>query len=541
LKNIFEKIKVLFNFIDKNDWKFLGYLLCFLLLIAQFSTFVGILWDSAISRPVLMAYDEDSSYGVETSENTFLLNHNGSTTYGPIYYRLTWPIKHFFSHPNLYSEKDNSPNESRDRNIFFAMMMINLLASYGSAFILMGFLTHHFGWKIFGTLILVSVFLNNEMRSLLLFMAKPDYLVTFFVTLGMSLLVDFFKKNNLSTKISKLEQEKQNKKLACGWALALSTKLICIYFLPGFFIIFYNKIRKSESIKVFYNFIILVSIFYFLIGFPQNLDLQGYIKYLLQQNRHTSLVDWKFLTEQWIPLFSKDLFSPMLSIFLLTFIVAGDLNERTVSRENLLKLFAFVLIPIALVLMKQTTAPFQWYTFPFVNAFLAVFALLIKKVIQKGWAVLNTLNFNIEKFRVYKLIGVFLATPLVFNFFPDSVYQTYKSRLTCREDIYNVKKIIDEKLSNGNFVLADPGTPYDLKYHKQFIEPDWEISLDKLKAKDYKYVVLKGSYNATKTDEFYKLFHAAGASERLEFTDPFSKKWKQIYKDKCTYEIWAAK
>jgi len=538
IKTWFNKL-ILFLDIKSQDFDLWLKWILGLVVLFHFLNISGLLWTYSVPRTVLMGYDEDSSYGVETAIKTNPINHNGSTTYGPLYYRLTWPAKIFLS--NNYTNQSESNDENLQRTVFFTLLTLNLLALFAACFMTMRLFTPDIKWQFLGTSLLVSAVLQNEYRNLILFMAKPDYVLCFFVSLGA-----FYTFNFINNK----DQIGDYRKMAFFWACALSTKLTSILFLPGFIFVFFQKELKGllKSVSRFAKHLI---VFYFVIGFPQNLDIGGYLKYLRQQSSYTSFVDWNFLTEKWIPLFYSDLAKPILILILLFFVV--PYKKQFLSAKKLISFLIFCTLPTLLILTKKIPNLFEWYTFPFVHVFLIGFVvLLVYLKNQKYFQWLKWINPQEKSNRILLLLA-FVIIPSTHGLLPIQTYERYKKQLVCRTEIIQVKNILDQKMSEGLKVLSDPGLPYDLKFHNVLISPEWDMSIDFLKDPNYKIIALKKSYynmylpaeeggsgsfvghiqDKNKPYQFYKIF-----SNQTEITDPYGNKWKKFYSDSCSYELW---
>lgn len=510
-----------------------------LVIVFHFLNFAGVLWDYSAPRPVLMGFDEDSSFSVETAEKTLPINHNGSTTYGPLYYRLVWPIKDYLT--NNFTTQIESSIENKQRNIFFSFLGLNLICLFASCFIAMKLLTSDLRWQLLGSSVLVSSFLHNEYRNLILFMAKPDYLLCFFVSIAAYFTFMYLKS---------IDSLSHFRKMSFFWACALSTKLVSVLFLPGFVFIFLQK-NRVELLQKLLHFSKYLIVFYLVIGFPQNLDFGGYLRYLHQQNGYTSFVTWDFLINNWLPLFWADLSRPLLAIIILSLLV--PMRKQFLNQKRVFLFFLFSLLPMILIMLKKIPALYEWYTFPFVHLFLLGLIVLLSYVKEKYLSfVFEWINPQAKSNRILLVLS-FIAIPNITSVLPTQFYERYKKQMTCREEIHQVKNILDLKMSEGKKVLSDPGLPYDLKFHNILISPEWQMSTDLLKSPDYSIISLKRSYyvmylplseggsgsfvghiNSTeKPHQFYRLF-----MNKTETQDPHGGRWKKFYSDSCTFELW---
>ena len=264
-------------------------------LLIQFLTYSAVLFNTSESRPIVATADDDTQDAIRLTQNTYLINDNGARAYGPVYYRLA-SVARFFGANSFYDFK-LSPAEQSEKSTYFSLMIVNLLAIFAYCFLLASLIHPLIHLRLIFTFGLVHAFLQNDLRSTLSFMGKPDHVLVFFTSLAFlyswKWLASFDNKNNLL-------------KSAAAWALAASTKLSTLFFAPG--ILSFWIFRKWDATKwSFLFFLKWLIIFYFLIGFPQNFEVPSYLRYLLQQNAHTSLVTWEFFTQKWLVLFAKDL------------------------------------------------------------------------------------------------------------------------------------------------------------------------------------------------------------------------------------------
>ncbi len=493
------------------------------LLLVQFSTFSGMLFRYSTSQTILSSFDDDSAYGVETAINTNLINHNHNTSYGPIYYRLSVPLRYLLVHD--YETAGMSADEKIQKSVFFHLLLINLLGIFLACFLLMRGLAKDLHWQIFGTSILASAFLQNELRSFLLFVAKPDHLMVCFATWAGFVTVQW---------LSDTQNLKQLKKLSFSWALVSATKLASLFLIPSFLFLFLSSgLNKFRSLKTFLKWLI---IFYFVLGFPQTLDLWAYLKYLMQQNAYTKLVSWDFLVHNWLPLFWQDVYRPALVILVLSFIV--PMPKNLFSKKVLTKFFIFVAIGWAVVMSKQTISPFRWYSFPFVNLFLVFWVLFLVKV-QSGIKLPQRYSWNKHKNHFLYPAMIFFLTPLLVSFFPKELEKRYNSGLTCRPQAEKIKAMVEEKVSKGFLLYADTYIPFDRKLNKKEIYSEPDASLALLKSRNFDYLFFAEFYYRTllntpgETADFYGFFH-----NKAVVTDPYQRQWVKIYTDSCSFEVW---
>lgn len=521
-----------------------------LFLVLHFSTFASVLFQVTDSRAIVAANDDDSQAGIELAGKSYFINDNGARAYGPIYYRIESLFRLFPL--NFYTESSMSPSEHREKNIYFHLMIINLLSLYLASFLLLRTITTDLFYSLLGTLGLTSVFLLNDFRSILIFMGKPDHLFTLFMT--WALIQTFYWLKDLS-------HSRQLHLTSSSWALAFSTKLSGLFFIPAFLaFIPWKALKKNKA--YLWKFVVSFVIFYFLIGFPQNFDLFEYGRYLIQQNGHTKLVDKEFLTQNWIPLIKNDLLPPLvfLTLFfaLLPFRFLKSsifLPANALSKKISLQFLAFSVLAYLTLISKQTTSPFQWYTFPFTNAFLFSVLLLL---IHFGLSMKEKISFTLEKLPgidkkwVLRSISLILFTQLV-PLFPATYWNQALSKTSCRKEARHFKSLIDEQARQGKKVMADANVPYDHQFHDKEVWMTYEMTTSHFKDFKPDYIALKRSYyliylprvegglefgightkDLEDTRNFYRLFFNKSQTQAPDLSS-----WTKIHDDSCGNELW---
>lgn len=509
--------------------------LMFLVIVAQFSTVASLLFKQTDSRAVIAALDNDSGVGIGNALDTKFINDNGVRTYGPVYYRLSVIMRYFAV--SGYGEVEYSPQEAKEKSVLYHMFLINLLGLYLGSYFIFFMLTHRISLQLVGTVAMVGAFLQNEQRNNLLFMAKPDHLFAAFVTLAfLGSIWYLYKKTQAHLKCS-----------AFFWALASSTKLATVFMGPGIVLTLLGDSRSDfwHRIKFFLKWIL---IFYFVIGFPQNFDFMRNINYLLKQNAHTSLVSWSFLTEQWLRLFWLDVKD--ISLVVLAGIILFPLREELfkLQRKDILKVAGAIFLSIVLLVSKQTTTPFQWYTFPFTNALMLLLVLVGAQCLK--WVSARVITYQQH---IYWPIFIFTIFPLLFVSLPMDFQQKAKQVLTCHAEARVVQKMLDDQANLGKTILSDAFIPYSMEFHDKQVQMTYAMSVPLLKERHPDFIALNRNHDSNympkseggnempitnvKDPEiprsFYRLFF-----NKTEAIDPYGQSWKRIYSDACAFDIW---
>lgn len=526
------------NVIDSTLWGIGA-----LALIVQFSTISAVLYQNTDSRAVVASRDDDSAAGIGNAEETYLINDNGVRLYGPVYYRLSSILRYYGI--NQYAEGYNK-QEHKERSIYFHLMLLNLLGIYLSSYFLLCFVTDRKHFRLLGTWALVGAFLQNEMRSLLLLMAKPDHTFVLFLTLSLLFTWRWIQETD-----AKSAESTSFKWMSFAWGIAASTKLAFIFFIPGLLLMFYQK-SKKEWFSLAKSFIKWTAISYFAIGFPQNFDFTRSLSYLIHQNGHASLVSIDFLIHQWLRLFYLDLKLPILFTTLFVILLSSPLEGQKIRWNWFFRMSLIFVLGTLWLISKQTKAPFQWYTFPFTNTAIACYAILLLKCLSLlPNSVLEKWN-SVWKNSYYSIF-IFFFIPVFVEPFPEQVWKTFQSQQGCRQEARKFETLVNEAASKNKTVLADPYAPYSRQFHDKQVRMAYEMTPEILERVKPDYVALKKGYyqiympkseggselqlthieNIEKTRSFYRVFF-----NKSETVDHLGQNWKKVYTDNCSFELW---
>lgn len=532
------------------------------ILALQFLTYSAVMFNTAESRPVVATIDDDTQEAIRLTQNTFLINDNGARAYGPIYYRIASAFQHFSV--NTYSNFEMSKKEQSERSTHFSLMIVNLASIFLYCFLIARLIHSNTAVCLTLTYGLVQAIMNNEIRSSLSFMGKPDHALVFFVSLAFLYTWRW---------LSDFENKQLIIKSAATWALAASTKLSVLFFVPGLISLWFGRKITSTKWTLPY-FIKWIVIFYFVVGIPQNFDVVGYVSYLLHQGSYTSFVSWDFFTRNWLRLFSADL---KLPIIYLTVVVPFFYSQKSDQAQNhkqqmpsaYFRILLFCLITFLFITHKQTRSPYEWYTFPVTNIILITYTLVYQKLLsiifsnqvaQKLVAFfqnhfLNRLNLGIKTLILSEKSRLTL-TLLIFgmnNNYSDSFYQQHKIFNNCRQESHQFMKEINTRAARGDRFLVDPAAPYDHQYHDKNIFMQYEMKTKDLIEVKPKFLALKKIYyqmylprseggteiptthitDIEDTRNFYRTYFNKDSG-----SDIHGQIWKKIYSDQCSFELW---
>lgn len=515
---------------------FAGTLIAAGAVVIHFSTFAGMLFNYSDSIGVISAFDNDSAYGIETSEKTWLVNHNGSPMYGPIYYRIGAVYRTFLE--NDYAPTSMSDSQKRERSVFFHMMLINLIALYVAAFLILWCLTDSRFFQLLGMVVLVSAILRNEWRSQLLFMLKPDHFFAALMTGAGYLTLQWLARAGSSGGGG-------TKGLALGWAVAASTKLSVIFFGPGLLSLWFPWCgEKARDLLHFVKWLVL---FYLLVGFPQNLDVLGYVKYLLQQSAHTRLVSWEFITGDWAKLFWYDFCAPALVLVgMPLWMPLREAAPLLLDRSMYVRFAIYLALSVAFLFSKETHVPHEWYSFPLVNQawlLLAFLTLEISISVNLRWSWIR--RVSVWRRHVLFPFLVLAVLPVAMNVFPRQVAAVVEAGQQCRPEIRQVQERIDALTLAGKRSLVDPYVPADFQIsrHLRTLKGSWRMDwaeVDSFRAdiiafrKAYGVTLLADSALPAESRRFYE----AVLGEPSTIVDPHGAVWRRTHQDRCGFSIW---
>lgn len=544
MKNIFQKADMIFITNRKLLLKVMGGVLV-LALITQFAGFAGILQLHSEHRSIVATQDNDSGWGIETAENTKFLNDNNRRSYGPVWYRVNYLMRYWTD--NSVQEPVRTDQQSKERYIYFTLMLLSLLSIYVFAFALSYVLFNGWTYQFLSTLFLVPLLIDEHWQSQLLVMAKPDHFLSMLVFISFALTIVLFR-NRFENKYMRWA--------GVFWGVTLSTKLTVLPFMPVLLLLFYTPDLKEwkQRCWMFFKYTVIS---YVLIGFPQNFDFWRNLAYIREQNKATSWADIQSLTE-WIKIFYAQFWKAGITLVL--FLTLFEVREslRSFFRKDIaIKSGLLFAIPFLFMLSRKIPEPFfRWYTFPYVyiallflaGAFLFVVFQYHKESVNLVSKLKNRLTRN-----PYYFVVLFFALPLVMPLSSKTLSLTQQEYLNCRAEAHETEQYVDQAVARQEHVLADPYAPYDTKYEGKWVDMVWDMTPKMIVEGQTKWIVLKRGYYAQylakaeggtgtnfayiedieKVRQFYRLFF-----DKEVTVDQHGQKWTRVHADKCTFEVW---
>ncbi len=542
-------IKFIFKTIDQSirgHQILLSQILCgFLLLglITQICSFASILQFRADHRSIVATVDNDSASGIETAENTTLINDNQRRSYGPVWYRVNYLMRVWSDNPILDSNR--TPQQNKEKDIYFTLMLLSLISIYLLAGALSCIFFDKTRYQLMSTLFLAPTFLTEHFQSLLVIIAKPDHFLAFILFIAFISTILLIKKNF---------DDKQMRWTAFFWGVTLSTKLTALPFIPIIFLLIYMNKKDDWKInsKKFAKYLVLA---YVLIGFPQNFDFWRNLAYIKDQNRQTTWADWNSFSE-WIKVYYAQITKPFLflSLFLFLFPIRNQI-KNFFNKNIITSALILFFVPFGFMLSRKINEPFfRWYTFPYIATGLFLLGCFVLFVLNPLFS-----NKKLGSWKrtlldhPYSFLVFFFCLPWSLPLASTTLSSVQKEFETCRAEAQKTESFVEKAVENKEYILADPYAPFSAAYEGNWVDSAWEMRTDLIVPQKTKWIVLKSSYylmylppeeggtpgftahikNIENVRAFYRLFW-----KKSETVDPHNQHWKKVYGDTCGFEVW---
>lgn len=515
-------------------------------LLSHFSWVVGAIHESVGTQAVVGAIDNDAGIAIQTAKRTHLYNNNDFTAYGPTYYRAV-RILHSFAPLGVFSSEAPS-DESTEKSHHFYLMLVSALSLYGLAFLIATVLFDKWFLKLFATAAIAGTLMYDLIWAEMILRAHPDHILAF--GCGLAALLTYFSYVD-SKSDSKL------KIAASAWGLVASIKATVVMFAPMFLALlagldFKNLSGQLRSQIVRRLTLILSSaaLTYFLIGFPQSLDIGRTISFLLEQSRNVTRADLESL-RSWIQLFSEQMQYPVMMVCLLALLLPVR-RDLVTSWSRTFLFFGICLLPTALLLNKKVLSGYSWYPFPFIAVILIALGILLTR--WKVW-VSDLRFFKFQQSKVYA-VAIFVALPMLISPFPSSIKAATLRQKDCRAEASIVEEKLNKLAEGGKSILADPYIPYARRFHDKQVWMAWEMRPSLIDEKNISVIAIKSGYyrlylpadeggapaaifhieDWDSTRNFYRMFY-----KKNETLDHKGRRWIKFYEDVCTFELWNLK
>ena len=533
-------------------------LLALLALLAQMSVQIGFLARNMDTRAVIAAIDNDGGVAVGTASQTKLYDDNGWRPYGPLYYRAVRILHHLGAQPISTSaptsdskgiDRDIQLLQARERSHHFLLTLVSYLSLVSLCILLASLVTKTLFARIFTTSLLLTAFTANGTWTEMILRPHPDHLFAALAGLATWRTWVWLQSESLADR----------RWMAASWGLATATKMSVITFIPGLLLLFIRRERTwTFRWRELFATLGVASLTYLAVGFPQSFNFLGVIEFLLEQKRNVLPGTWDSFVG-WMELFRQQLAWPSLTLVLATLVLGGATgpSKLTWSWIAWLRLGLAILCGWIYLVSQNVVSPNTWYPFPFVAAFLVIGSLGLKAALHARLNDQQRARIHRGLTNAWVQIVAFILIPYAVVGTPQAWTEQFALLQRCRPEARQVERLVNAEAlrltGRSDAILVDPYIPYSHLFHDREIRMAWDMTPERwtervrliaLKSEYYQMYLPReeggspGFVNHLKDPEatrnFYRLFW-----KKSETTSPSGEKWKRVYRDECTFELWA--
>ncbi len=416
---------------------------------------------------VTFARDNDGGVMIQTLiRQSHWTARNGWYAYGPVYYRVSHLIAKLDAALGSGIPSETTPSK-HEEIAHFALLLASILALFGISCLLGWCAGSGFLSRVTAALLINTLLLSHPVWVTWVFRPHPDILLTFLITLGC--LVSFLGWSESSKGARTLLAAIA----AVTFGVAIATKISGVYFFAAALVFFALPLSWS-AVTIACLFVLLAVLGYFLIGFPQSLDISETFEFLRVYSRDGGGPPTVASTLAWFRSFFAQSYSVSLLILVLAPMFSRSQDSSRPQMANGSKnhwfICAFFVLSFGLLIRKEMFLPTQHYTLPYAAVFWLSEIFLLKHYIE------NTApngKFH-SKWREYtkrrwQLIGAFKALVMVAVFWSvfsggdflttRAMSQNLVQKMTCHEETMTVKRKFSELIASGKRILADPYVP----------------------------------------------------------------------------------
>ena len=484
-------------------------------------------------RSIVEAHDNDAGKMVEVALRSRWYNDNNFRYYGPLYFRIANTFHSIV--PASSGRYEMASAEASEESIHFYVLLTSLMGLFLLGFCCACLVSEKWEIRSLLTLFLMAAFLHHPVWSQYLFTAHPDHLLTGLVALSTLLTIRSFQK--------KLD----DKSLAIAgfsWGLTICTKLSSLFFLPGWIaLLFYfqkDRLRFKAALK---KLVLFAAAGYFLIGFPQNIDIWGSLKKMLNLSEFSSTPTWVTFADWWNHVGGQAMW-PAIVIVIGIIFFGSKIREFNFKQQVVL--FLLMNLGLFILTLRSLELSHAYYVMPFVGTLLIALIILLNQIS------LHSLIFS-SKPPIFLQSGLLLLFIFGshFNLFQfATAAATQKSLLNCRPHFQEVYGLSKKALADNKSILATPFTPVPLE--TELVKVDWELNFETLTKLQPKLLVFNRSYYARYTDSLDVSKYVQLTNSDWSTTQKFymrflnqtdvnagsAGQWHKVYSDQCSLEVW---
>ena len=446
--------------ISKIVWVFIT-IFSLLFITIQFSGMSSVLSRHMENAAIISSYSSDAGTAIAVARSTSFFNDNQWRAYGPVYYRVVhflFSINQQLFVPNL----EDPPQEQREAKLYFYLMLVSVLSIIGISYLIGYFLTTSWQLRLLSTAILSATFLSKDLWVTLIWWAHPDILLAFLAG-----CFNFYVVKKFLTQ--KQYHNRDSIVLGIIGGIGLSTKLsFGLFLLPASLLWIFPLNRVSiKNIIIFYSTVIGA---FFLIGFPQNFELQGIIAFLQFQKGFSISPTFESMSH-WNSLLISTIKPSLIALAFLTMAFATQSNPCTnkIRFRNLIKLILFWVSPwILLMNLNFSMGCTEQYILPFIAFFLILFAFMFRCIVNIALFRIQVIAKNF-----WNLIGplaLIIFALIQIQWIPPNVIANTSGWINNRKVVRQIYSIGLQAYYEKKFVLRDPYVPFPNVSNSKFLD-----------------------------------------------------------------------
>ena len=509
--------------------------------VVQFISFIPLISRTMDHRSIIEAHDNDAGKMIEVGLRTRWYNDNQFRYYGPLYFRLA---NTFHSVAPTYSGLYPADSrEAQEESIHFYLLLVSVLGLFLLAFSCSWLLTSKWELRLLSVLFLTPLLAADPTWAQFIFTAHPDLMLAGFAALSAVMTYQMIEKDFSEASI---------RFAGWLWGATLCIKLSVLFFMPGLGLIFWifsSSFKQTFERSKKLTLSALAS--YFLLGFPQNLDIFGSLRKLFNLSSFSSSFSSAAFADWWQQIGTQSVRG--ICLLLLISVLFSEKNKIEIPLKKYLASFLVMGLGLLILTTRTLELAHSYYTLPFIGALLVGVVFLSQNL--RGLRLSERFNSAFHWNGFLFLIFILGSSFHLFSF-PEAA-ATQASLLRCRSAYREVYNQTNTWLSQGQTMISTPYTPVPL-YDEKKVQIDWELNFETLNKTSPDFLVLNSSYYARytdqnipnkyvlltnadwkKTQDFYLAFTVKNPVSQDQVQAPGGAAWKKIYKNEtCQLEIW---
>ena len=309
-------------------------------------------------------------------------------------------------------------------------------------------------------------------------------------------------------------------------------------------------LKKDRILQIAHLFF-LITIIYWIIGFPQNFRIDQNLSFLISQSRYSLFPTFASVTE-WITLLLDQSFLPIVVITVLSTVLGETAkSENADENKSLGRTWILVSVPILFLLSRKIISAHGHYTLPNASMIMAAYALSIRST-RLSWILKLKKMFERNSLRNVGALVLISMFHLTIGIIPSNVDTVLGNVMAGRQNARETYRVVRHHADSGKRILVEGYTPFDHSHPNIRYYGLLSISLERFHEFDPDIVVLNanqlprimegdkpsdsmihGRENYKDLRDFYSIFY-----NKTIATDSNGQLWEITYIDENQVQIW---